>query len=397
MRDNSERTDRDDKIAVLFVDDEPKILKALGRILWGEPFQAIFAASGPEALELLTKKNIRVIICDLKMPQMDGLSLLKRVQSDYPDIIRLVLSAVADSESILESINSGNIYRYILKPWVEKELKLTIRQALDLFSLKLERRILLEKLEEQNQLLIKRVEERTKQVLAMERKAYLGQYAAQIVHNLNHPLQAICGGLDLSMLELSGVDADIGKLRDYLQGVKSSATDLGRIIADILDYSRGSLLTKTELVNINEIIKRELDFFNIDHFFRNHIEKQVNLSDELPQIRGRPFHMKQVFDNLIKNAIDAMEESAVKQLTVETEADLGTVTIKISDTGHGIPPEFHSLVFSPDFTTKPIGKGTGLGLASVKAMVESYSGSIYLNSVVGKGTTFTIQIPIAEA
>ncbi|MBA7534666.1 hypothetical protein ES705_26915 [subsurface metagenome] len=69
--------------------------------------------------------------------------------------------------------------------------------------------------------------------------------------------------------------------------------------------------------------------------------------------------MKQIFDNLIKNAIDAMEESAVKQLTVETEAD----------TGHGIPPEFHSKVFSPDFTTKPIGKGTGLGLASVKAMV----------------------------
>lgn len=385
-----------DKSTVLFVDDEPEILKAMCRMLRGEPYRLIFAAGGQEALDLLAKKNVQVIVADLNMPQMDGLSLLKQVQKDYPHVMRLVLTVRADSESILEAMKSGNIYRYILKPWGEKELKLTIRQALELFHLQQERRFLLEKLERQNQQLAERVEQRTKQVLALERKAYIGRYASQIVHNLNNPLQAIFGGLDLALFELSGADACPQHLRDYLQMAKSSAGDLGKIIAGILDHSRNPALSRNEAVSINEIIKRELDFFELNHLFKNHIEKRINLADKLPSISANPFQIKQIIDNLIKNAIDAMEESAVRSLGLETKSDAGTVTIKVADTGHGIPKDDRNKIFLPDFTTKLVGKGTGLGLASVKAMVEAYSGSISFESEIGNGTTFIVRIPIVN-
>ena len=99
-------------------------------------------------------------------------------------------------------------------------------------------------------------------------------------------------------------------------------------------------------------------------------------------------------DNLIKNAIDAMEHSGKKCLGIKTGMKNGNILIKISDTGQGIAAEDLEKIFSPDYTTKPVGKGTGLGLASVKAMINAYSGNIKVESEKGKGTLFTVQLPV---
>ena len=391
------RTDSGERRSVLFVDDEPHIIESLRRMLRNEPYQTLFAVSGREALDILEKENIHVVVSDLRMPEIDGLSLLKQVQKDHPHTIRIVLSMHADSESILESINKGNIYRYILKPWEEKDFKLTIRQALDLYNLQSERRNLLQELEKNNRLLTERVAQRTKQLLSMERKAYIGKYASQIVHNLNNPLQAVFAGLDMAIQELSSANPSPVKLDKYMQMAKSSATDMGQIIAGILDHSRDAIQLGTEQVDVNGIIEKELNFFRINPFFRKQIVTQVHLAEKLPTILGNPLQIKQIVDNLIKNAIDAMEESSDKRLTIETSADAGTVSIKISDAGHGIPRAHMKKIFSPDFTTKLPGKGMGLGLASVKAMVEAYSGNISVESEEGRGTTFVIKIPIGKA
>ncbi|MCK4485577.1 MAG: response regulator, partial [Desulfobacterales bacterium] len=103
--------------SVLFVDDEANILNSLRRLLRSEAYQSLFARSGKEALHFLESESIHVIIADLGMPDMDGLALLKQVEQKYPDTIRLVLSGLHDSDSILDAINRGNVYRYILKPW----------------------------------------------------------------------------------------------------------------------------------------------------------------------------------------------------------------------------------------------------------------------------------------
>jgi len=381
---------------VLFVDDESNILNSLGRALRTEPYQLFFVESGQEALSVLEKKSVHVIVTDLGMPEMDGLTLLKQVQKRYPVIIRLVLSIHDDSPAIINAINKGNVYRYIIKPWDNKELKVILRQAIEVFNLQQERQDLLKKLEEYNRLLEKRVEDRTKQLLAIEKQAEIGKHASQIVHNLNSPLQVIRGGLDLTHLALSSENPDLEKVINYLNIIQSGASDLEKIVTGILTHVRDKALFKTEQVDINEIIKKELEFFNLDPNYKHQIEKKAALSDNLPHISGNPIHIKQIVDNLIKNAIDAMENSQEKLLTIETCLDGKAVLIRISDTGEGIEEKNLDKIYSPNFTTKPIGKGTGLGLASVKTMVNAYSGYIRVESRGGKGTTFIIKIPVKQ-
>ena len=164
--------------------------------------------------------------------------------------------------------------------------------------------------------------------------------------------------------------------------IKSSVYDMEKIITGILDQSRDRHLYETEPVNVNQIIQRELDFFKLIPIFKDYITKQVKLAEDLPPIQGNPTQIKQIVDNLIKNAIDAMESSEEKQLTIETWLEKDAVSIRVADTGEGIPGENLNKIFSPDFSTKPVGKGTGLGLASVKA----YGGSIRVESERGRGT-----------
>jgi len=117
---------------VLFVDDDELVLASLKRLLRGEPYRAIFAPSGQAALDMMESENIHVIVTDLGMPGIDGLELLKHVERKYPEAIRLVLSGLGDKASIIDAINRGNVYRYILKPWDNTELKLIVRQAIEL-------------------------------------------------------------------------------------------------------------------------------------------------------------------------------------------------------------------------------------------------------------------------
>lgn len=382
---------------VLFVDDEPEVLSSLKRLLRTETYDLLFAQSAREALDLLERERVHVIVVDLRMPEMDGFELLKRVEQKYPDIIRMVLSGRDDRDSILNAINSGNVYRYIVKPSDNMELRLIVRQAIDVFNLQQEKRDLLKKLEEHNRLLETRVQERTSQLLAIRSQAEIGKYASQIVHNMNNSLLVMQGRLHLADLELSEASPDLNKLEKDVQRIKSSVDDLEKIVAGILIHASDNTRCRTEEIEINEIIKRELDFFEADPVYKYQVSKHVNLSDNLPPIRGDAIQIKQIADNLIKNAIDAMENSPEKKLIVETFSDDNTVAIRISDTGEGISEENLARIFSPDFTTKPIGKGTGLGLASVRTMVDAYSGEIQVESKKGVGTTFTVRLPAGRA
>jgi len=240
----------------------------------------------------------------------------------------------------------------------------------------------------------KRVEDRTKQLLAIEKQAEIGKHASQIVHNVNSPLQAIHGGLDLVHLVMSDENPDLKKLINYLDIIRSGTSDLEKIIAGILIHVRDKALFKTQQIDINEIIERELEFFKLNPIYKSQIEKKVALSDSLPHIPGNPIHIKQIVDNLLNNAIDAMEHSPEKRLSIETCLEEKAVLIRISDTGQGIAEEDLPEIYSPDFTTKPIGKGTGLGLASVKTMIDAYSGDIQVESKKGEGTTFIVKIPV---
>jgi signal transduction histidine kinase len=382
------------KPTIMFVDDEPHILKAIRREVRKEPFHALFAEGGVKALEKMGQTPVQVIVSDLNMPEMDGLTLLRTVRRAYPETIRIVLSAVTDLDPILEAIHKGNIYRYITKPYDTRELVLILRQALDVWRVKQERRDLQEQLAEQNRLLETRVRERTAQLLAMQRPAELGRYAAQIVHNLKGPLQAIVGYTSLAKLGLASGDEELEAVADQLNRVESAADNLTRIVSGILQHAKKSDRFDNQWIQLNKVIEDELQFFDANNVYKYEVEKRIHLDDGLPMVWANPLHMQQIIDNLVHNALDAMAEGQTKRLTLSTYCEKNNVCMSVADTGTGIDEQILPLIFQPDFTTKPLDLGTGLGLASVKTMAESYGGCIEVRSNLPHGAVFIVCIPV---
>ncbi len=381
--------------AVLFVDDESTILSSLKRVMRSEPYPCLYAEGGQQAIDILSARPVAVLVTDMHMPEMDGPQLLKYVALHHPATIRLVLSSWTESEEMLSAINSGSICRYIVKPWDNRELKAAVRQSMELYTLQFEKERLLEQLEVQNEKLEQQVVSRTRQLLKISNHAEIGKHAAQIVHNLKSPLQVMFGALGMVRTMLKKRNAiDKAELTKYIQIADQGSKNLQQIVAGILMHARDNKHQRVMPMDINAIILQELDFFDIDPEFKMNIEKQVELDEHLPSVFGNSIQIKQILDNLIRNAIDAMEAQSIKKLRICTTHDHRSVILEISDTGEGITEEDLPLIFNPDFSTKPMEKGTGLGLASVQAMVTAYGGKIKVQSQKGQGATFTLNFPI---
>lgn len=382
---------------ILFVDDEEKVLSSLKRAFLDEPYKTLFADSGKKALEILDHEEVHVIVTDMRMPEMSGLELLEVVKHKSPHIIRMVLSGYTQITTLLSAINRGEIFRFITKPWkLEDEFKGVVRQAVDYYNLQKERDMLLAKLKQYNIELEDKIQKRTEQLLSMEKQAEIGKHASQIVHNLKTPLQGVQGFLELIDLSLPKDNPALEKLVRYMGQALSSMGDLRKMVADILVHARDEVSDEAEFVNVNEVIRKELEFFEMNPFFKYEVRKIVDLDEDLPAIIGKATHFRQIVDNLLSNAIDAMESSNGTQLFVKTYRHRNNIYIDITDTGSGILPADMEKIFFSEFTTKPMGKGTGLGLASVKEMVESYGGKIKVNSVKGQGSKFSASIPLSQ-
>jgi diguanylate cyclase (GGDEF)-like protein/PAS domain S-box-containing protein len=149
-------------IHVLFVDDEPDILSAINRLMVREKYTVHFAGSGTDALGIMATTPIQIIVSDMKMPEMDGLTLLRQIKDIYPDTVRMALSANIQISQLLHCINTGEIFRYITKPTKPEELKQALRDAMNYYLVRKDRIALVLELQEKN--------EKLQQVLEQEQK-----------------------------------------------------------------------------------------------------------------------------------------------------------------------------------------------------------------------------------
>ena len=379
------------------MDDQKQIRSALRRLLKNERFECFFAASVDEAFSIVDQKGIQVVLSDIFMPGIDGIAFLKKIAETNPGIIRLAISADSGSQTVIKALNQGNILRYITKPWNDTELVHVLRQAFELYNLKQEKRDLIKQLQDHNFELEKQVEQRTRELCKTYNAAEIGKHASQIVHNLNNPLNGVSGALELIEVFMEESPWDMPRIKQYLVLAKSQIKDMGQIISSILAHIQHHEIDFKESIDLNELIKAEIKLYEINPVFKYQIKKKLLLDESLPTIEGNRIHIKQVLDNLIKNAIDAMEHSVNKNLILETAYNGQSIIIRIKDSGCGISKEEIGRIFLPGFTTKPLGKGTGLGLASAKTMVEGYQGSLNVDSLKGKGTTFTLSLPINQS
>ncbi len=218
-----------------------------------------------------------------------------------------------------------------------------------------------------------------------DKLAAVGKLAAGIAHEIRNPLASVSGSIEMLSRELHVQDED-----KKLMNIILKETDrLNHLVNEFLDYVKPTDRTQ-EMFKISPAIEETLTAFSMNKTATKNINLQFSPQNKNIQIKGDKEKMKQVFWNLLLNAAQAMPEGGKVSIRSSQEED--QLKIEIQDTGQGIPEEDIKKIFDPFFTTKP--KGTGLGLSLVHKIIESHHGQIFVTSKVGKGTTFTILLPL---
>lgn len=254
-----------------------------------------------------------------------------------------------------------------------------------------------EKLIEWGKTLEKKVEERTKELREMqahlvqsEKLASLGKLAAGIAHEINNPLGGI---LIYSNLLLEDTDQD-NPYHENLKKIVNEASRCKDIVKGLLEFARPKEPERA-LININEILESSLAIMEGQSLFQN-IKVKKSYARGLPGIVADSAQLQQVFMNIILNATEAMDGNGVLTLTTSLDGDKKYILVEFSDTGHGIKEENMKRLFEPFYSTKEVGKGTGLGLAISYSIIQKHQGTIEVQSRVGKGSTFTVKLPVVK-
>jgi PAS domain S-box-containing protein len=234
----------------------------------------------------------------------------------------------------------------------------------------------------------------TQQLWQASKLATMGELAASVAHELNNPLATISLHTEFLIGPLAADDPD----RQSLQVIEQQVERMAALVSNLLLFSRRSH-QQISTVNIIEELQNSLEF--ISYHLRSHnIMVETEFADDLPSVQADTQQLRQVFLNLLTNASDAMPEGGT--LTIRARRGLlenssPALVIEFSDTGNGVQPQDLPKVWEPFFTTKPEGKGTGLGLPICRRTVEGHRGTIDLESPPGKGTTVRIILPATEA
>jgi len=249
---------------------------------------------------------------------------------------------------------------------------------------------------------ITEVVEKETQLIQAGKMTTLGVMAAGMAHEINQPLNVIqvCADFFLKMLN-RGKPVSEEDLRIMANDIVASVERASGVIKHVRDFARQSEPVRSR-VKINDPIN---DVFKvIGHQLKVHeVKVELDLNPDIPEILAEHNRLEQVFINLVSNAIDALDEKAArpdntdkeKRLTIRSFTENNQVIVKVIDTGTGMTEEVKNKIFEPFYTTKKVGKGTGLGVSISYGIVKDYQGTIEIESEVGKGTTFTLKFPQA--
>lgn len=235
------------------------------------------------------------------------------------------------------------------------------------------------------------LEDSHNRLLLSDKMASIGLLTAGIAHEINNPLFVITGYLDVlnESLETGAVSTE--ELSEIAEKLNTASQSIVKLVSGIKTFARIDETLPTP-IDLNAAIQGSFNL--VSYLYKQENIEMVNrLSSGSPMILGNVGTLQQVLMNLFSNAKDAMEASNEKVITVKTVEDNGSVQIEVTDTGCGIHPAHIDRVFSRAYTTKPVGKGSGMGLDLVRRIVREMGGSIDVESEVSRGTTFRMVFP----
>jgi signal transduction histidine kinase len=357
---------------VLYVDDDTSNLVVFESGLRGE-LPVLTARSGAEALEIMRHHEIAVLLTDQRMPGMSGVELIEAVKTEYPDTIRMLVTAYSDIEAAIGAINRGQVHLYLRKPWEPVELKLTLTQARERY------------------IAGRRVMELERRLTTTERMYALGVIAAGVAHEIRTPLTALLMNLELVQMLLDGElgPATLGQMRNSV----SDAVLAVRAITDITNSIELSTRSRTDTeVDLREVV--ELACRSVKGEVRRRGKLDIELAP-VPAVWGSRTRLGQVALNLLVNALEVLNPSAAEKnfVKVRLYPEGDQVVLSVTDNGPGIDAGVLKRIFDPLFTTKSEG-GTGLGLAISRQILQELGGTIEVSTQVGAGTTFLVRLPV---
>lgn len=399
------------KDTILVIDDEPGAVKRLLKSLSKEGYTVMGAANGLEGLEIIRNHKIDVVITDVRMPEVDGFTVLQEARKLYSDIEVIIITGHGEQELAVQSLRAGAI-DYLQKPINLDELMCSVAKAIERISLNRTRlyrdrelTLSTEIISKMNQELENRITERTQklsetqsQLFHTSKLATLGEMSAGLAHEMNQPLAGIAlttESIKRMILKKSLTDA---YMQDAMIDIESSINRMSKIIQHIRIFARQESLKFTK-VDVREPIDGAMSLLGAQ--LRLHeVEVTLELADNLPPITGEPYQLEQVIINIISNARDAMDikaegdiEGYNRVMSIKTSETDDFVCIHISDNGLGMNALQKEKIFQPFFTTKAVGKATGLGMSISFGIIESHQGRIEIESEVGEGSLIKVMLP----
>jgi len=424
-------TSRTTTPTIFIVDDDHSSQQLLDDTLTNKGYSTRLFSNGIQALQEALEDPPDLVLLDVMMPGMDGFEVCRLLkENETTGHIPVVLVTCLNEKAMrLKGISVG-ADDFISKPFDVAEILLRTRNLLRVKEFG-------DFLKNHNVRLEQQVRERTNeletaynllkstqgQLLQQEKMATIGLLMAGIAHEINNPVGFISSNLGTlkkyseRLAEfISGQDEAIKTgviaqqllehvsalrdnlkinriLHDFPQLLEESAegTDrIKKIVQDLKCFSRTDNAGQT-LADINQCLESAMGIANNELKYKATVRREFG---ELSPTLCYPQQLGQVFINLLVNAAHAIDERG--EITVSTRQENKWIFVAISDTGCGIPEDIRQHIFEPFFTTKEIGKGTGLGLSICQDLIRKHGGEIDVVSEIGKGTTFTVSIPVVE-
>ena len=381
------------KFAVLYVDDEEKSLKYFTRA-FEDQFRILTAPNAQDGLKLLEehKDDIGILMTDQRMPGEKGVWLLEKARQLRPRIIRILATAYSDMDAAIAAVNTGAIYKYVTKPWDPVELSNTLKRGLEFFMVQHERdQLLREKMSVLHNMMI------------ADRIVSLGLLAAGLSHHIRNSLVAVKTFLDLAPAKMEEEKMELNGLRnpdfwkEYYQNVQGQIGKINNMLKDLWTASEQPAFAFGDQVQLRQVVADAVAQLK-DNFAAKNIQVENGIPESLPALNVDKPKFYRLFDLLLKDEIASLPPGSritfSASLRNGVRADQQEIEIQVSDNGPGLPKEALRLVFDPFVVRSDSPVEYGIHLMACYFIVHHHSGRINAHSEEGKGTTFTLRLPL---
>ncbi len=357
--------DRLETKRILYIDDNEHNLNSF-RANFRRDFEIYTALTPEEGYRLIHENNIPIIVSDFKMPEQNGVIFLEQVKERFPNTVRIMLTGHADLPAIVDSINRSEIFRFLVKPWSERDVRNAIAAAFDLYYTKIQ--------------LSARNEELKKAYLELDRLVF------STAHDITGPLSNIMGLISLTKME--GDESG-----EYLNLIEYTAKKLRHLVKDVLTFHRNKRTALTyKNIRFKQLMQSVLKEYE---YFENASEVTFDVSVQQDGVFcSDKSRLRYILNNLISNAIKYQDKKKPsKRIKIVVQAQENELLLKIEDNGIGIDVETQAQIFNIYYRGSKQSTGAGIGLYIVKEAVDLLGGTIELKSILKQGSAFEIRIP----